>query len=120
MGTFTQRIKLAKPGGSDRVVELDALVDTGAFYSWIPASALDSLGLIPLFSRSFLLADGRKVERSCTEAIVSINGEHRTTIVAFGDEGSTPLLGAYTLEAFALAPDPANKRLITIPVLPAL
>jgi len=34
--------------------------------------------------------------------------------VVFGDEGSTSMLGAYTLEGFGLAPDPLNRRLIPV------
>lgn len=120
MGTFTQRIRLANPARPERTVEVEALVDTAALFSWIPVSILGDLGMTPQFSRPFLLADGRTVERGCTEAVVWINGDRRTTIVTFGDEGGHPLLGAFTLEAFTLAPDPANKRLIPIPVLPAL
>ncbi len=36
-------------------------------------------------------------------------------MVLFGDEGSLPLLGAYTLEGFGLAADPVGKRLIPVP-----
>lgn len=39
------------------------------------------------------------------------------TICAFGDEGTEPLLGAYTLEGFALAPDPVNQRVVPMPRL---
>ena len=52
------------------------------------------------------------------EARVTINGENVSTIVAFGEEGAPPILGAYTLEGFALAVDPVEQRLIPLdPIL---
>ena len=44
-------------------------------------------------------------------------GQERTTLVVFGDAGTQPLLGAYTMEGFGVAPDPLNRRLIPVPGL---
>jgi hypothetical protein len=38
-------------------------------------------------------------------------------LVVFADDGVQPRLGAYTLEAFLLAVDPANRRLVPVPGL---
>ena len=37
-----------------------------------------------------------------------------TTWVIFGEDGMSPLLGAYTLEGLLLAVDPYNERLIPV------
>jgi clan AA aspartic protease len=91
------------------------MVDTGATYSWIPRDVLNSLGVLPEFSRQFVTADGRTIEREMAETRVRVDGKGATTLVVFGDEGSVPLLGAYTLEGFGLAADPVGKRLIPVP-----
>jgi len=48
-------------------------------------------------------------------------GAHRRAlpahIVIFGEPGSEPLLGAFTLEGFRLAADPVNRRLVPVPGL---
>ena len=42
------------------------------------------------------------------------DGQALSSLVVFGDDGSIPLLGAYTLEGFGLAPDPVNRMLIRV------
>ncbi len=47
-------------------------------------------------------------------AMARWNGQVLPTLVVFGDAGSQPLLGAYTLEGFGLAPAPLGRRLIPV------
>lgn len=98
-------------------VPVEAVVDPGAFYSWVPAGILRELGVQPTTTREFQLADGSVIQRELGEAVVRIDGQMAHTFFIFGDEGTEPLLGAYTLEAFALVPDPVNQRLLPIPRL---
>jgi hypothetical protein len=44
-----------------------------------------------------------------------VEGKAVITIVIFGDEEAPALLGAYTLEGVRLAPDPVNRRLVSVP-----
>jgi len=114
MGTFFQTIEIAaSPNGPFESIE--ALVDTGASYTWIPSFMLSRLGLVPLFRRPFTLADGTIIERDVTQIVVRLEGQPLFTICIFGDDGSMPLLGAVTLEEFGLSVDPVNKRLIPVP-----
>ncbi len=46
-----------------------------------------------------------------------LDGQERPALVVLGPRGSTPLLGATSLELFNLAADPVNSRLIRIPGL---
>jgi len=92
-------------------------VDTGASYTWVPGPLLARLGVRPAFRFPFLLADGRQIEREMAETRVRLDGQERTTLVVFGDEGTQPLLGSYTMEGFGVAPDPVNRRLIPVPGL---
>lgn len=114
MGTFAQRIEIAaSPTGPFESIE--ALVDTGATYTWLPSSFLRRLGVAPIDKQQFITADDRIIEREVGEAIVRIDDRTRTNVVIFGDEGSQPLLGAFILESFGLAADPVNQRLVPVP-----
>lgn len=118
MGTFRYPVVLYSPDRS-RSVTVEALVDTGATYMWVPAPTLQGLGHQPSFRQRLWLADGIIIERDATEAVVEIDGARRTTIIIFGDPDSEALLGAVTLEQFSLAPDPVARRLIPVVALMA-
>ena len=111
MTTFSVPIEVgASPDGPFERVE--AAVDTGAFYSWFPRPLLERLGIGPHATRSFVLATGEEILRDAGRAWIRISDQREMTIVVFGDERSEPLLGAVTLEEFALAADPVNERLV--------
>ena len=65
----------------------------------------------------FELANGREVRHPVAWAEVRIGARVQPTIVVFGEAGSQPILGAFTLEGFRLAADPVNRRLISLPGL---
>ena len=113
MSVFSERIKLAAtPDGPSE--EVDAVVDTGTFHSWVPRSILTGLGLRPMGRMRFAFVDGREFERDVTEVVVRLNGSYRHTLCVMGDEGTEALLGALTLEEFGLLVDVHNQRLIPI------
>ena len=113
MGTFTVPIEVGDPDGG-RFERVNALVDTGALYTLMPASTLHGLGVEPEESESFELADGSVRTYGLGETRVKVEGREITTVVVFGDEGASPLLGAYTLERLRLAADPGNGQLMRI------
>ncbi len=118
MGTFTYRVELgARPEGPFRAV--DALVDTGSLYTWVPRTLFEQLGIEPSGKRAFQMADGRIIERDIAEPVIRIDDQIAHTICVFADPNDIVLLGAYTLEGFALAADPVNKRLVPMPSIPA-
>ena len=116
MGTFRYPIVVYDPEGKNKR-EIQALVDTGATYTWIPRPILEDLGYRPIFTRRLRLADGNVVVREGCEVRLEIEGACLTTPVIFGDPDSETLLGAVTLEQFSLAPDPVTKRLIPVEAL---
>ena len=63
MRQFTARVTVAHPSDPVRLKEVELLVDTGATLTWIPRELLEELGVPRLRRRSFLVADGRAVER---------------------------------------------------------
>lgn len=93
---------------------MDALVDTGATYTWIPRDILLRLGVEPSFIRRLRLADGTTIERGGAQVPVRLDDQVLLTVCIFGDEGTQPLLGAVTLEEFGLGVDPLNQRLVPI------
>ena len=97
-------------GDSSR--EIEATVDTGAAYTTLPARFLCELGIEPITQRRFPVADGRMVNMDIGRAWVTIDGASEVTIVAFGEDDSPPLLGAYTMEGLGLAVDPTSGRLV--------
>ncbi len=99
---------------------LDALVDPGAFYSWIPREALERLGVVPHSRRNFVYADGSVGERDVGRAWLRIGESEEPTLVVFGDAASPAVIGTHTLEAFGLAADVEKRSLEPIPALPML
>lgn len=97
-------------GGPSR--EIEAIVDTGAAYTTLPARLLHELGIDPMDRGVFLLADGRRVEMDIGRAWATINDTSEVTLVVFGEDEAAPLLGAYTLEGLRLAVDPIAQRLV--------
>lgn len=114
MGVFTVAIEVGDIEG-ERFETVDALVDTGASHTVIPASLLKQLGVEPHDKHPFLLADGRSVQRDVGRTWVKVDGHREMTIVVFGDEGTVALLGAVTLEEMRLGVDAVGKKLISVP-----
>ena len=113
MGTFRVTVDVGDPQGQSWE-SVDTLVDTGSTYTWIPRQLLERLGVGPQFLREFETADGRIIQRDMAITMVRWDGETMPTLVVFGGDGDAVLLGAYTMEGFALAPDPVNQRLVRV------
>lgn len=94
---------------------MNALVDTGASYTFVPAYILRGLGIAPIDKVTLFVAHGAPIERDIAEALIRIDNRQTGTFVVFGDDNSTPLLGAYSLEGLGLGVDAVNGRLIRTP-----
>lgn len=116
MGTFRVSIEVGDPLGQ-RYETVEALVDTGATYATLPAPLLQRLGVVPHARDTFVLADGRRVERDIGRTWIRVDGRTELTLVVFGEAGAQPLLGAYALEGLRLAADPVGRRLVPVPGL---
>ncbi len=114
MGTFRVPIEIGDPQG-ERYEQVEATVDTGASYTLVPASMLQQLGVTSHDRLTFFLADGRKLERDVGRTWIRVDGKAEITLVVFGEEGTEPLLGAYTLEGLRLGVDSFHQRLVPIP-----
>lgn len=114
MGSFAYSIHIANANGG-RFERIDALVDTGASYTFVPASLLRRLGIAPIEKVTLFVAHGPPIERDIAEALIRIDNRQTGTFVVFGDDDSVPLLGAYSLEGLGLGVDAVNRRLIRTP-----
>jgi large subunit ribosomal protein L1 len=113
MGTFTVRVEFGTPDRS-RFEAFNVVADSGALYSWLPASTLTALGHGPAIRRSFQLADGSETERDVADVPARFEGDVVHTLCVFGDEQTPPILGALAMEQFLVMPDPVHKRLIPV------
>jgi predicted aspartyl protease len=90
---------------------VEALVDTGASYSVVPAPLLERLGVTPIDTMTFALADGRRIVRPLGEAAIRLGDQVRTHVVIFGEAETRSLIAAFTLEAFGLVVGPNDQQL---------
>ena len=114
MGLFNVPIGVGDPQG-ERFQIVEALVDTGATFSIVPAPILDGLGVEAQRSGSFELTDGSFRDYRIGETVLRVEGEEVNSVVVFGDEEMQPILGAYTLNWIGLTVDTATDRLVRVP-----
>ena len=91
---------------------LNGVVDTGSSFVIVPERILDEMGVARDEPAWFGLADGSTLEMSVGEALLGLQGRTKTVQVIFGLDPRKTLLGAMALEAFGLAADAKNHRLI--------
>jgi len=111
MGTFFHPITLIGPTGASETLE--ALVDTGAAFTTVPSTVLESLGVKPHRTVRLRLADGRVVEWELGRVLAEIDGLQEQILCVFGSSDAPPAIGAHTLEAFLLGVDPLEHRLVS-------
>ena len=113
VGVTYATVELSNPRRPDRAAHhLELLVDTGAFFSVVPASVLEALGVSRMERQTFQLADGTRRTYEVGEATFAFGGRPATSKVVFAPEGVTPLLGALTLESLGLMVDPVTRELL--------
>ena len=111
MGTFSVTIEVGDIQGR-RFEVMEALVDTGATATMVAASVLKEIGITPTKRQIFEYANGTRAELDMAPITVRIDGDETPTWVIFGEEGSSPILGAHALEGLLLGVDPFGHRLI--------
>ncbi|MBI2170996.1 MAG: retroviral-like aspartic protease family protein [Chloroflexi bacterium] len=113
MGTFTHDITLISRSGDIRQ-RVEALVDTGATFTSVPASLLERLGVEPERTVRLQLANGQIQERPIGPVRAELNGIQGTIVCVFGEAGEPSVIGAVTLEIFLLSVDPVERRLVPV------
>ena len=114
VGVFSQKLKVGNPAGGE-LVEVEALVGTGAGDSLFPASLLYGLGIEPMGVHKYETTDGQVFEFPYGSALINITTETQDDTypcpVAFGPEGEFRL-GWIALNIFKLAIDSNSGTLI--------
>jgi clan AA aspartic protease len=110
-------IEIANPANPEVTCSLEFLIDSGAVYSVAPTAVLEQLGIKPLTSAIFRLADGRKITRQRGGAVFKYGERIGVADVIFGEEGDSYLLGATTLESLGLSLDPLRRDLHPLPMI---
>ena len=83
MGVTTIQTIITNLEGNKKVTG-EFLVDTGTAYTVVPKKMAESLGLKPIKSQKFSLADGTTVQRKLGSAIVKIDGNEAASTVVIG------------------------------------
>ena len=91
------------------------MVDTGAFDSLVPGGTLEAIGLEPKGSRDYVLADGKSVTLEATVAEIEFEGVIVGRTIAYGPEGTEPLLGVTALGSGGIEVDPRGECLKRLP-----
>ncbi len=102
-----------------RTPALRVLVDSGSELSWLPAEALQAIGLMPRRQRVFRTADGKTIQREVGYGILAAEGFETTDEIVFAQPGDCHLLGVRTLEGFGVAVDPLAHKLVATSTLAA-
>ncbi|MEG3966639.1 clan AA aspartic protease [Microcoleus sp. T2B6] len=100
-----------------RVYEAEALIDSGAVRTALPADVVEQLGLRIRSQEIAKYADGRQETVGLTEPVI-IEIEGRETIEAAMVLGDMVLIGQTVLETLDLLVDCKNQRLVPNPENP--
>lgn len=120
VGLNVLRLKVGNPAKPKVIVELEFLVDSGAIYSVVPSVVLAKLGIKPLATQEFRLADGSTIKRQKGMALFQYEDKIGGADVIFGEEGDYTLIGSLTLASFGLTLDPLRRELKPLPMILAM
>jgi predicted aspartyl protease len=110
VSTFFHPITFIGAGGQR--LTIDALVDTGSTFTSLPGETLRGLGATSRRQVRLRLANGQSHVQDLGYISVEIDGLEGPTYVVFGTNGSSPTIGAVTLEHFLLGVDPVAQQLV--------
>ena len=111
MGTTHVTVTVKNPAARDRTWQGEFLVDTGAIESLIPRQYLEAIGVEPIGSRTYEMADGRRLQLDIGGAELEFMDETVIGTVVFLDDDVEPLLGLTALESAGIEVDPRNQQL---------
>lgn len=116
MGIMRVSATVRNPADLERAWEGTFLVDTGAIDCAMSRQQLESIGLTPLDSRVYGLADGREIRLDITIGVIEfMGGITGKDIVMLDDDDAEPLLGVTVLESLGIEIDARNEQLTKLP-----
>jgi len=117
MGFTSVLVRVSNVKEEDNYVDIETLVDTGAWYSIIPKELLDSIKVERRGKKRFVLANGERIERDVGVAFFSYDGFEGVSPVVFGEKNDRKILGVITLETMGLKVDPIKNELSEMELL---
>lgn len=111
MGIFRVSVQVGN-AFTGQYESVEAVVDTGAVDSVMPASLLRRLGIEATRTVRYRTVSGERVEYNVGSAAFTVEGVSCIANVVFGPAGADTVLGATTLEQLYLAVDPVAQRLV--------
>jgi clan AA aspartic protease len=117
MGLTILEVEVGNPANPAVTERVEFLIDSGAIYSVVPTPILETLGIKPISTQEFRLADGTKIVRKKGIDLFKYGDKIGGADVIFGEEGDSVLLGTFTLEALGLALDPLKRELKPLPMI---
>jgi clan AA aspartic protease len=117
VGLTVLEVEVGNPASPETTEKIEFLIDSGAIYSVVPTAVLQRLGIRPLATQEFRLANGSKIARKKGVAVFRYGEREGGADVIFGEEGDSTLLGAFTLGALGLSLDPLRRELKPLPML---
>ena len=116
MGIMRVNAIVRNPSDLDRAWEGLFLVDTGAIDCVVPRHYLEAIGLAPMDSRVYGLADGSEIRLDVTGGIIEfMGGRTSKDLIMVDDENAEPLLGVTVLESLGIEIDARNEQLTKLP-----
>lgn len=112
-GQFFVNIEVRAQPNASEAKQLRALIDPLGRYSWIPAAALEDLGVMRRQPIWFTTPEGEQVSRLAGYAFVTTEGAQTVDTVIFAEPGDPTILGGLALSAMNLVADPSAKRLVS-------
>ena len=117
MGATYVDVTIRNPADRRRSWTGSFLVDTGAFDSLVPRARLEALGLEPIGSREYVLANGERIALDIAVAELEIEGEIVGGTIVYGGEDAEPRLGMTALESGGFEVDPRSESLKRLPAV---
>ena len=99
MGATYATVTIKNPAEHGRSWEGEFLVDTGAHDTIVPRKRLEAIGIEPITSREYELADGSGVRFDLGVARIELMGELAGTTVLFGADDAEPVLGVIAMQS---------------------
>lgn len=117
MGYMRAKTKVCNIHKPELEAEIEFLVDAGSIYTIVKHRSLESLEIKPRGRRRFKTVDGRVIEREIGAAEIEIDGQSTYSVVIFGDDSDSEVLGVTTLEELGLQVDPTTGELKPLELL---
>src|SRR5208283_6059961 len=112
MGIFTAKLRVWNPASSSPAEEIEVMVDTGASYSWVLRTRLESLGVRAVRKMQFRTIEGHTIERDLAPVFVATDGFTGGDNVVMAEAGDVEVMGSHTLESLGVTVDPVSKKLV--------